>query len=68
MILINVARGIVVDLDVLVVCLEVNSLCGVVIDVFFVEFVFINDLFELLLCKFDNVILILYIGGLMVEV
>ena len=62
-ILINAARGTVVDLDALATRLEANSLRGVAIDVFPVEPASINDPFESPLRKFDNVILTPHIGG-----
>lgn len=62
-ILINAARGTVVDLDALATRLEANSLRGAAIDVFPVEPASINDPFESPLRKFDNVILTPHIGG-----
>ena len=62
-ILINAARGTVVDLDALAIRLEANSLRGAAIDVFPVEPASINDPFESPLRKFDNVILTPHIGG-----
>ena len=61
--LINAARGAVVDLDALATRLEANSLRGAAIDVFPVEPASINDPFESPLRKFDNVILTPHIGG-----
>ena len=66
-ILINAARGTVVDLDALATRLEANSLRGAAIDVFPVEPASINDPFESPLRKFDNVILTPHIGGSTVE-
>ena len=62
-ILINAARGTVVDLDALATRLEANTLRGAAIDVFPVEPASINDPFESPLRKFDNVILTPHIGG-----
>ena len=62
-ILINAARGTVVDLDGLATRLEANTLRGAAIDVFPVEPASINDPFESPLRKFDNVILTPHIGG-----
>ena len=62
-ILINAARGTVVDLDALAARLEANTLRGAAIDVFPVEPASINDPFESPLRKFDNVILTPHIGG-----
>ena len=66
-ILINAARGTVVDLDALATRLEANTLRGAAIDVFPVEPASINDPFESPLRKFDNVILTPHIGGSTVE-
>lgn len=66
--LINVFCGIVVDILVLCDVLVSKYLVGVVIDVFLIEFVINSDFFILLLCEFDNVIFILYIGGFIQEV
>lgn len=63
-IFINVVCGIVVDILVLCNVFEFGYIVGVVIDVFLEELVLNKELFELLLMKFDNVILILYVGGL----
>lgn len=62
-ILINAARGTVVDLDALATRLEEGTLRGAAIDVFPEEPASINDPFESPLCKFDNVILTPHIGG-----
>lgn len=67
-ILINVVCGIVVELDYLVVVIKDEYLIGVVIDVFLVELKFNDEEFVSLLCGLDWVILILYIGGFIVEV
>ncbi len=61
--LINAARGTVVDLDALASRLEDGSLRGAAIDVFPEEPASINDPFVSPLCKFDNVILTPHIGG-----
>lgn len=66
--LINVVCGIVVDIDVLDVVLCSGYIGGVVLDVFLVEFKGNGDVFVLLLIVYDNVILILYVGGSMLEV
>lgn len=68
LLLINVVCGMVVDILVLCDVLVMKYLVGVVIDVFLMELVINSDLFIFLLCEFDNVILMLYIGGLMQEV
>ncbi|RDF08812.1 phosphoglycerate dehydrogenase [Haemophilus paraphrohaemolyticus] len=62
-ILVNAARGTVVDIDALSDRLEANTLRGAAIDVFPVEPASINDPFESPLRKFDNVILTPHIGG-----
>ncbi|HHW7570503.1 TPA: phosphoglycerate dehydrogenase [Mannheimia haemolytica] len=62
-VLINAARGTVVDLDALASRLEDGSLRGAAIDVFPEEPASINDPFVSPLCKFDNVILTPHIGG-----
>ncbi len=62
-ILVNAARGTVVDIDALADRLEANTLRGAAIDVFPVEPASVNDPFESPLCKFDNVILTPHIGG-----
>ena len=62
-ILVNAARGTVVDIDALADRLDANTLRGAAIDVFPVEPASINDPFESPLCKFDNVILTPHIGG-----
>lgn len=64
LLLINVLCGIVVDILVLCDVLVSKYLVGVVIDVFLMELVINSDLFIFLLCEFDNVFLMLYIGGL----
>lgn len=68
LLLINVLCGIVVDILVLCDVLVSKYLVGVVIDVFLMELVINSDLFIFLLCEFDNVFLMLYIGGLIQEV
>lgn len=62
-VLINAARGTVVDLDALAARLEEGSLRGAAIDVFPEEPASIKDPFISPLCKFDNVILTPHIGG-----
>lgn len=62
-VLINAARGTVVDLDALAARIEDGSLRGAAIDVFPEEPASINDPFVSPLCKFDNVILTPHIGG-----
>lgn len=66
--LINVSCGIVVDILVLCDVLASKYLVGVVIDVFSMESAINSDLFIFLLCEFDNVFLMLYIGGSIQEV
>ena len=62
-VLINAARGTVVDINALAARLEEGSLRGAAIDVFPVEPASISEPFESPLCKFDNVILTPHIGG-----
>ncbi|WP_294088469.1 phosphoglycerate dehydrogenase [uncultured Actinobacillus sp.] len=62
-VLINAARGTVVDIDALAARLEAGSLRGAAIDVFPEEPASINDPFESPLRQFDNVILTPHIGG-----
>lgn len=62
-ILINAARGTVVDIDALAARLADGSLRGAAIDVFPKEPASINDPFESPLRQFDNVILTPHIGG-----
>lgn len=62
-VLVNAARGTVVDIDALATRLEDSSLRGAAIDVFPVEPASANDPFESPLRKFDNVILTPHIGG-----
>lgn len=66
--LINNSCGIVVDFDVFVGVLCDGYFVGVVVDVFFVELFFNLDCFKSFLQGFENVIFILYIGGLIEEV
>lgn len=66
-ILINAARGTVVDIDALCVELETGRLLGAAIDVFPVEPRSNDDEFISPLRKFDNVILTPHIGGSTVE-
>ncbi|MGB2427033.1 MAG: phosphoglycerate dehydrogenase [Alteromonas sp.] len=62
-ILINAARGTIIDIPALVEALEANKLNGVAIDVFPVEPKSNNEEFESPLRKFDNVILTPHVGG-----
>ncbi|MBV7388701.1 phosphoglycerate dehydrogenase [Pasteurellaceae bacterium TAE3-ERU1] len=62
-ILVNAARGTVVDIDALTQALEAKKLFGAAIDVFPTEPASINDPFESPLRAFDNVILTPHIGG-----
>lgn len=62
-VLINAARGTVVDIDALAARLAQGTLRGAAIDVFPVEPASVNDPFESPLCQFDNVILTPHIGG-----
>ncbi len=62
-ILINAARGTVIDIDALVEALEANKLSGAAIDVFPVEPKSNNEEFLSPLRKFDNVILTPHVGG-----
>ncbi|ERF77290.1 phosphoglycerate dehydrogenase [Gallibacterium anatis] len=62
-ILINAARGTVLDVDALTKALEAGKLRGAAIDVFPKEPASINEAFESPLCRFENVILTPHIGG-----
>lgn len=62
-VLVNAARGTVVDIDALVEALKADKLRGAALDVFPEEPASINDPFESPLCEFDNVILTPHIGG-----
>lgn len=62
-ILINAARGTVVDIDALCSALESGHISGAAIDVFPTEPASNDDPFVSPLCKFDNVILTPHIGG-----
>ncbi|MEH8138644.1 phosphoglycerate dehydrogenase [Gallibacterium anatis] len=62
-ILINAARGTVVDIDALSAALEAGKLRGAAIDVFPKEPASINEVFESPLRRFENVILTPHIGG-----
>ncbi|WP_166424047.1 phosphoglycerate dehydrogenase [Paraglaciecola sp. 20A4] len=62
-ILMNAARGTVIDIPALVSVLESGQLSGAAIDVFPVEPKSNNEAFESPLCKFDNVILTPHVGG-----
>lgn len=62
-ILMNAARGTVIDIDALVDALKSGKLSGAAIDVFPVEPKSNDDLFESPLTQFDNVILTPHVGG-----
>ena len=62
-ILINAARGTVVDIDALAQALKDGKIHGAAIDVFPIEPASINEEFVSPLCEFDNVILTPHIGG-----
>lgn len=62
-VLINAARGTVVDIDALAAALEAGKLRGAALDVFPIEPASINEEFVSPLRKFDNVILTPHIGG-----
>lgn len=62
-VLVNAARGTVVDLDALVATLSAGRLRGAALDVFPEEPASVNDPFESPLCQFDHVILTPHIGG-----
>lgn len=62
-VVINAARGTVIDIDALVDALESGRLRGAALDVFPEEPASINDPFTSPLCRFDNVILTPHIGG-----
>lgn len=62
-VVINAARGTVIDIDALVEALESGRLRGAALDVFPEEPASINDPFTSPLCRFDNVILTPHIGG-----
>mgnify|MGYP000168007948 CR=1 FL=1 len=62
-ILMNAARGTVIDIEALTAALENGKLAGAAIDVFPVEPKSNADLFESPLTKFDNVILTPHVGG-----
>jgi D-3-phosphoglycerate dehydrogenase len=62
-ILINAARGTVVDIDALCEALESKHISGAAIDVFPTEPASNQDPFVSPLCRFDNVILTPHIGG-----
>lgn len=62
-VLINAARGTVVDLDALASRIEDGSLRGAALDVFPEEPASISEPFVSPLCQFDNVILTPHIGG-----
>jgi D-3-phosphoglycerate dehydrogenase len=62
-ILINAARGTIIDIDALVNALKSGKLSGAAIDVFPVEPKSNNEPFESPLTQFDNVILTPHVGG-----
>lgn len=62
-VLVNAARGTVVDIDALVEALKADKLRGAALDVFPEEPASASDPFESPLCEFDNVILTPHIGG-----
>ena len=62
-IIMNAARGTVIDIDALVDALTSGKLSGAAIDVFPVEPKSNDDLFESPLTQFDNVILTPHVGG-----
>jgi D-3-phosphoglycerate dehydrogenase / 2-oxoglutarate reductase len=62
-IIMNAARGTVIDIDALVEALQTNKISGAAIDVFPVEPKSNDDLFESPLTSFDNVILTPHVGG-----
>jgi D-3-phosphoglycerate dehydrogenase len=62
-ILMNAARGTVIDIDALADAMRSGKLSGAAIDVFPVEPKSNNDLFESPLTEFDNVILTPHVGG-----
>lgn len=62
-ILVNAARGTVVDIDALAAALEAGKIRGAAIDVFPVEPASADEVFESPLRKFDNVLLTPHIGG-----
>ena len=62
-ILMNAARGTIIDIDALVDALKSGKLAGAAIDVFPVEPKSNDDLFESPLTQFDNVILTPHVGG-----
>jgi D-3-phosphoglycerate dehydrogenase len=62
-IIMNAARGTVIDIDALVDALKSGKISGAAIDVFPVEPKSNDDLFESPLTQFDNVILTPHVGG-----
>lgn len=62
-VLVNAARGTVVDIDALVEALKADRLRGAALDVFPEEPASASDPFVSPLCEFDNVILTPHIGG-----
>lgn len=67
-IFINVVCGICVVIEDLVDVLKLGYVVGVVVDVFLKELKVNGEEFIFLLCNILNVILILYVGGLIMEV
>ncbi|MDY6216447.1 phosphoglycerate dehydrogenase [Actinobacillus porcinus] len=66
-ILVNAARGTVVDIEALAAALEAGKIRGAAVDVFPVEPASAAEVFESPLRKFDNVLLTPHIGGSTVE-
>lgn len=66
-ILVNAARGTVVDIDALAAALDAGKIRGAAVDVFPVEPASADEVFESPLRKFDNVLLTPHIGGSTVE-
>lgn len=66
-ILVNAARGTVVDIEALAAALEAGKIRGAAVDVFPVEPASADEVFESPLRKFDNVLLTPHIGGSTVE-
>lgn len=62
-ILMNAARGTIIDIDALVTALDSGKLAGAAIDVFPVEPKSNKEVFESPLTKFENVILTPHVGG-----
>lgn len=66
-ILVNAARGTVVDIDALAAALDAGKIRGAAVDVFPLEPASADEVFESPLRKFDNVLLTPHIGGSTVE-